>query len=170
MRGPFQFSKLACTRTCQGQPEICFPAGPHLVSVPKVGDVLRRCSAWVLQEGKSGEYAKKGHGARPFEDYNRITFEADGEVSTRNIRTRLAPYLSRASRCVVTSRKQAGQSNVADAFHVDITAQEQLKRFLLLGLKHMCAFPQDFKTVMAAIGSNNERWGIFDVTLELSRS
>lgn len=28
---------------------------------------------------------------------------------------------------------------------------------------------QDFKTVLAAIGSNNERWGINKVTLELRR-
>lgn len=28
---------------------------------------------------------------------------------------------------------------------------------------------EDFKTVMAAIGSNNERWGIFEVELELTR-
>lgn len=28
---------------------------------------------------------------------------------------------------------------------------------------------QDFGTVMAALGSNNERWGINDVTLELQR-
>lgn len=28
---------------------------------------------------------------------------------------------------------------------------------------------QDFDTVMAALGSNNERWGINDVTLELQR-
>jgi hypothetical protein len=34
----------------------------------------------VLKEGKSGEYAKKGHGARPFEDYVPIMFPCDGEV------------------------------------------------------------------------------------------
>ena len=28
---------------------------------------------------------------------------------------------------------------------------------------------QDFDTVMKAIASNTERWGIFDVTLELKR-
>ena len=34
----------------------------------------------MLKEGKSGEYAKKGHGARPFEDYVPIMFPCDGEV------------------------------------------------------------------------------------------
>ena len=28
---------------------------------------------------------------------------------------------------------------------------------------------QDFDTVMKALSSNTERWGIFDVTLELKR-
>ena len=30
---------------------------------PQVGDVIRKTSARVLKEGKSGDYAKKGHGA-----------------------------------------------------------------------------------------------------------
>lgn len=72
----------------------------------QVGDVVRQTRAYVLKEGKSGEYAKRGHGARPFEDYIPIMFDCDGE---------------------------------------------------------------DFKTVMAAIASNNERWGIFEVELSLSR-
>jgi hypothetical protein len=38
----------------------------------------------VLKEGKSGEYAKKGHGARPFEDYVPIMFPCDGEVSAHD--------------------------------------------------------------------------------------
>lgn len=47
----------------------------------QVGDVVRKTSAYVLKEGKSGEYAKRGHGARPFEDYVPIQFPCDEEVS-----------------------------------------------------------------------------------------
>lgn len=46
----------------------------------QVDDVIRKTSAYVLKEGNSGEYAKRGHGARPFEDYVPIMFKADGEV------------------------------------------------------------------------------------------
>ena len=46
----------------------------------QVGDVVRQTRAYVLKEGKSGEYAKRGHGARPFEDYVPIMFPCDGEV------------------------------------------------------------------------------------------
>mmetsp|Transcript_13932 Transcript_13932/g.42039 ORF Transcript_13932/g.42039 Transcript_13932/m.42039 type:complete len:213 (-) Transcript_13932:333-971(-) len=74
--------------------------------VIKVGDIVRKTSARVLKEGKSGDFEKKGHGARPFDDWEAIMFTCDGE---------------------------------------------------------------DFDTVMAAIGSNNERWGIREVTLEVSR-
>lgn len=72
----------------------------------RVGDVVRKTSARLLKEGKSGEYAKKGHGGRPYEDFEAVMFECDGE---------------------------------------------------------------DFKTVLAAVRSNNERWGIMEVTLEVSR-
>lgn len=72
----------------------------------KVGDIVRKTSARMLKEGKSGDYAKKGHGARPYDDWEAVMFPCDGE---------------------------------------------------------------DFQTVLAAVRSNNERWGIKEVTLEVSR-
>ncbi|KAK9817816.1 hypothetical protein WJX72_002663 [[Myrmecia] bisecta] len=74
--------------------------------VVAAGDVVKRCSAYVLKAGKESEFQSKGHGARPYDNWERIMFDCTG---------------------------------------------------------------QDFKTVMSAISSNNERWGIFNVTLELLR-
>ncbi len=55
-------------------------ADEHIYEHPQVNDVVCKTSAYVLKEGKSGEYAKRGHGARPFEDYVPIMFSCDGEV------------------------------------------------------------------------------------------
>ena len=40
---------------------------------------------------------------------------------------------------------------------------------LLAECRGSCLALQDFDTVMKALSSNTERWGIFDVTLELKR-
>ncbi|CAL8462458.1 g1991 [Coccomyxa elongata] len=71
-----------------------------------VGDVVSKCSATVLKAGKGGEYEKEGYGQRPYDNWEKVMFDCDGE---------------------------------------------------------------DFDTVMAAIGSNTERWGIFSVSLVLKR-
>ncbi|KAK9842698.1 hypothetical protein WJX74_000829 [Apatococcus lobatus] len=73
----------------------------------QVGDVISKCSAYVLKSGKDGDYEREGYGKRPYTNWEPIMFDCTG---------------------------------------------------------------QDFKTVMSAISSNNDRWGIFDVTLELRRS
>uniref|UniRef100_A0A7S4FTI1 PDZ domain-containing protein n=1 Tax=Eutreptiella gymnastica TaxID=73025 RepID=A0A7S4FTI1_9EUGL len=72
----------------------------------KPGDVLQECSAVTLKTGKEGAYAKQGYGARPFDNFERITFDTRG---------------------------------------------------------------QTFDNVMAALGSNSERWGYFDVDLKFAR-
>eukprot|EP00746_Dinoflagellata_sp_MGD_P086803 gnl/MRDRNA2_/MRDRNA2_34394_c0_seq1.p1 gnl/MRDRNA2_/MRDRNA2_34394_c0~~gnl/MRDRNA2_/MRDRNA2_34394_c0_seq1.p1 ORF type:complete len:453 (-),score=61.52 gnl/MRDRNA2_/MRDRNA2_34394_c0_seq1:77-1435(-) len=72
-----------------------------------VGDVLTSCSCIELKAGKEGEYASKGHGGRPFENFERGTFPTKG---------------------------------------------------------------QTFDTTMAALGSNNERWGFFDIDMTFSRT
>lgn len=72
----------------------------------RVGDIISACSAVVLKSGSEGKYESEGYGQRPYDDWDRIWFEAEG---------------------------------------------------------------QDFKTVMSAIGSNNERWGYNSVDLRLKR-
>ena len=67
---------MHCTSPCADKAGVLVKAPVHL----QVGDVVRKTRAYVLKEGKSGEYAKKGHGARPFEDYIPIMFPCDGEV------------------------------------------------------------------------------------------
>lgn len=44
-----------------------------------------------------------------------------------------------------------------------------LPDFFFTVIDKPCLLIQDFDTVMAAIGSNTERWGIFTVTLVLKR-
>jgi hypothetical protein len=46
--------------------------------------------------------------------------------------------------------------------HTAVVAHAVLHHHLLLPT---CPLPQEFKTVMSALKSNNERWGIKDVTL-----
>ncbi|CAK0751030.1 hypothetical protein CVIRNUC_002036 [Coccomyxa viridis] len=72
----------------------------------QVGDILSRCSATVLKDGREGKYEKEGYGQRLYTNWEKIMFDCEGE---------------------------------------------------------------DFDTVMKALSSNTERWGIFDVTLELKR-
>jgi ferredoxin len=96
----------------KGAPEGVFvdelvPGGNAAKAGVAVGDVLLRCSATVLKDGKEGAFEKEGYGARPFTNFDRVMFDASG---------------------------------------------------------------QDFDTVMGAIASNNERWGIMDVVLEFSRA
>ena len=43
------------------------------------GDLLEECSAVVLKAGKEGEYEKVGHGARPYENWDKVMFKCDGE-------------------------------------------------------------------------------------------
>ncbi len=45
-----------------------------------VGDVLASCSAVVLKAGKEGEYERRGHGARPYDNFERIEFNCEGQV------------------------------------------------------------------------------------------
>ena len=85
----------------------------------KVGDVVRKCSATVLKAGKEGSYESEGYGQRPYDNWDVIMFDCDGQVG-----------LVVACRAATPTRDT-----------------------------------QDFDTVMAAIGSNNERWGIFDVRI-----
>lgn len=46
----------------------------------QVGDVVRKCSATVLKAGKEGQYESEGYGQRPFDNWEVIMFDCDGQV------------------------------------------------------------------------------------------
>ena len=39
-----------------------------------------RCSATVLKAGKGGEYEKEGYGQRPYDNWEKVMFDCEGEV------------------------------------------------------------------------------------------
>lgn len=46
----------------------------------KVGDVVRKCSATVLKAGKEGAYESEGYGQRPYDNWDVIMFDCEGQV------------------------------------------------------------------------------------------
>ncbi len=46
----------------------------------KVGDVVRKCSATVLKSGKEGSYESEGYGQRPYDNWDVIMFDCEGQV------------------------------------------------------------------------------------------
>jgi len=45
----------------------------------RVGDVLSRCSATVLKDGKEEQFESQGYGATPYTNWNRIMFDAQAQ-------------------------------------------------------------------------------------------
>jgi hypothetical protein len=41
---------------------------------------VHRCSATVLKAGKGGEYEKEGYGQRPYDNWEKVMFDCEGEV------------------------------------------------------------------------------------------
>lgn len=44
----------------------------------KVGDVLSEVGAVVLKAGKEGEFARKGHGSRPYDNFEKVMTNCEG--------------------------------------------------------------------------------------------
>jgi len=42
--------------------------------------VLTKCSAVVLKAGKEGQYEKEGYGQRPYDNWETILFNCEGQV------------------------------------------------------------------------------------------
>lgn len=76
-----------------------------------------------------------------------------------------------------SSHDLKSSSDARFALQVMFSAEGEVRTAPALGLcagrfcrrADKAATVQDFDTVMKAIASNTERWGIFDVTLELKR-
>lgn len=45
----------------------------------RAGDLLTRCSATVLKAGTEGEYSQKGHGGRPYDNFEKVWFNCEGK-------------------------------------------------------------------------------------------
>jgi hypothetical protein len=52
------------------------PGGNAARAGVQVGDVLLRCSATVLKDGKEGQFEAEGYGQRPYTNWDRIMFDA----------------------------------------------------------------------------------------------
>lgn len=107
----------------------------------RVGDVLAKTSAVMLKSGKDGSMSQ-GH----------------GEGVWRACRVMETPY--------VNAKFQ--NNNCFNTFLVPSVLPGDRLYDNWETVEFDCS-GQDFSTVMAAIGSNNERWGIKTVTLTLRR-
>ena len=43
------------------------------------GDILSECSAVVLKSGKEGQFEQEGYGQRPYDNWDRVTFDCRGQ-------------------------------------------------------------------------------------------
>ena len=103
----------------------------------------------MLKDGKEGEYEREGYGKRLYTNWKKVMFSTEGEVCHLTTLCLLWDVFSIV--CDVMSCL-FWQSAPCPAVETgDVT------------------WVQDFDTVMKAIASNTERWGIFDVDMELKR-
>mmetsp|Transcript_8857 Transcript_8857/g.18927 ORF Transcript_8857/g.18927 Transcript_8857/m.18927 type:complete len:164 (+) Transcript_8857:48-539(+) len=44
------------------------------------GDILSKCSAVILKAGKEGQYQNEGYGQRPYDNWERVEFDCEGQA------------------------------------------------------------------------------------------
>jgi hypothetical protein len=45
-----------------------------------MGDVLSKCSATILKAGKENQFEREGYGQRPYDNWETIMFDCNGQV------------------------------------------------------------------------------------------
>lgn len=141
--------------------------GPHSLPYPQVGDELHQCSAVVLKAGKEGQYEAEGYGQRPYDNWDRIMVDCTGLVRASAWPSWGLRRLSRA-RALTIIRRDASNSYLCSPCALVGSLSLTLSPPHPLSTLRVRA--QEFKTVMSALKSNNERWGFMDVTLVLRRA
>lgn len=111
----------------------------------RINVTLRKPMGMVLAEGKDGnvfvESITEGGNAAE-----------DGSIKVNDIVRRTSAYVLKEGKSGEYAKRGHGARPFEDYVPIMFECDGE-----------------DFKTVMAAIASNNERWGIFNVELELSR-
>lgn len=116
--------------------------------------IIPQCSRLpcFCNAGKEGQFEREGYGQRPYDNWDRIMFDCRGQVME-------GEDVATALLCIHTQGIQTQQWHASAAVDADTC----------VGATESGWCVQDFDTVMSALGSNNERWGINDITLELLR-
>jgi len=127
----------------------------------QVGDVLVRCSATVLKSGKDVVSAAEGYGDRPYDNWEQLMFDCVSPPPDRlGVPCPRPPPAGRSRE----PRPRPARARPPVGGDRDRPPDPRPPR-----PDTRTQRGEDFNTVMSAIGSNNPRWGINDVTLEFQR-